>query len=197
MLCKIHTLFYSKNSDSNTLTYKKYVNLLIRITNLEARNGPVGWNWFERCLYTTLKVHHRRTCCAALDTGRQGRLNRLGQALSLSLSLSRGAAAWLGGVSRGDEIFVSPRTCRFLRQLRSFVTCFVTFLKDAFRNDLKRFKNRLLMQVLETSLIVPDSLLYYDKERIRSEPASCRRLLGRLYGRFGIPSRSLTWLDTY
>ena len=41
---KIHFLFYTGFSKSNTFKYKKYNNKLIKIINLGAKNGPAEWN---------------------------------------------------------------------------------------------------------------------------------------------------------
>ena len=41
---KIHFLFCTLNNPSNTLKCQKCINELVKIINLGAINGPVGWN---------------------------------------------------------------------------------------------------------------------------------------------------------
>ena len=36
------------NNQSNTIKYKTYINKLIKMINLGAKNGPVGWNGLSK-----------------------------------------------------------------------------------------------------------------------------------------------------
>ena len=57
MPCKIHILFYIKNSQGNIFKYKNYINYLNYVINLGNKNGPVGWNGLAK--FTGQRIRER------------------------------------------------------------------------------------------------------------------------------------------
>ena len=55
LLCKLHILFYTKNTQSRSSMYEKYIAKLLKTINLGAKNGPVGWNGLKNVSHNLQK----------------------------------------------------------------------------------------------------------------------------------------------